>query len=82
MAAYAVFAKQKLQKLKVEFEEENNMKTKEEIINILTDTLCYAYCDNCGNDMDEDLCGDCHRKYQNWELSKDAAEKIADEILK
>ena len=60
----------------------NNMKTKEEIINILTETLCYAYCDNCGNGMDEDLCGDCHRKYQNWKLSRDAAEKIADEILK
>ena len=60
----------------------DNMKTKEEIINILTDALCYAYCDNCGNGMDEDLCGDCHRKYQNWKLSRDAAEKIADEILK
>lgn len=57
------------------------MKTKEEIIKILTETLCYAYCDNCGNDMDEDLCGDCHRKYQNWKLSRDAAGKIADEIL-
>lgn len=59
----------------------NDMKTKEEITNILTETLCYAYCDNCGNDMNEDLCGDCHRKYQNWKLSVDVAEKIADEIL-
>lgn len=67
--------------INVEFDWGNNMKTKEEITNILTETLCYAYCDNCGNNMDEDLCGDCHRKYQNWKLSVEVAEKIADEIL-
>ena len=57
------------------------MKTKKEIIEILVDELCYAYCDNCGNKMDEDLCDGCHRKYQNWKLGKKAAEKIADKIL-
>ena len=64
------------------FKLEGNMKTKKEIVKILMENLCYAYCDNCGNDMDENLCGDCHRKYQNWKLSRTAAEKIADEILK
>ena len=58
------------------------MKTKEEIINILTETLCYAYCDNCGNGMVEELCYGCHRKNQRWKLSRDTAGKIADEILK
>ena len=60
------------------------MKTKEEIIKILVDELCYAYCDNCGNkgcDEEDNPCEFCHRKYQSWKLSKDTAEKIADEIL-
>ena len=46
------------------------------------DELSSIYCYNCKNDLDEDLCGDCHRKYMNWRLSESAAEEIADKIMK
>lgn len=54
---------------------------KEKIIGILMDELSFVYCFNCANDLDEDLCGDCHRKYMNWKLSESSAEKIADAII-
>lgn len=54
---------------------------KKKIIDILMDELSSVYCFNCGNNLDEDLCGDCHRKYMNWLLSESAAEEIADKIL-
>ncbi len=61
------------------------MKTKEEIVRILVDELCYAYCDNCGNyecnDVEDNPCEFCHRKYQSWKISEETAEKIADKIL-
>lgn len=50
---------------------------KKEIIEILMETLSYAYCDNCGT---ED-CDDCHRKYQSWSLGFNTAECIADKII-
>lgn len=56
------------------------------IVKILTDELCYCYCDNCefGNwDKYQDReCDDCHRKYQNWRLSENTARMIADKIIK
>ena len=59
---------------------------KEKIAKILTDELSYCYCDNCefGNwDKCQDTrCDDCHRKYQNWRLSQNTAEEIADKIIK
>lgn len=59
---------------------------KEKIVNILTSELSYCYCDNCKyGDWDkyqDDYCFDCHRKYQNWELSPDTAAEIAEQILK
>lgn len=54
---------------------------KEKIIDILRNELSSVYCFNCENDLDEDLCGDCHRKYMNWRLSKSSAEEITDKIL-
>lgn len=45
------------------------------------DELSFVYCFNCANDLDDDLCGDCHRKYMNWRLSKSSAEEITDKIL-
>lgn len=56
------------------------MTGKEQIIKILLDTLCYAYCDNCGCKTDEE-CGVCYRKYQNWRLGESTAAEIADKIL-
>lgn len=62
---------------------ENN---KEKIIDILTSELSYCYCDNCKyNDYEQygdKYCRDCHRKYQNWALSPDTAEELADQIIK
>lgn len=59
---------------------------KEKIINILIDELCYCYCDNCEyNNWDkyqDNECDECHRKYQNWKLSKDTAAQIAEQIIK
>lgn len=54
---------------------------KEKITKLLMDELSSIYCYNCKNDLDEDLCGDCHRKYMNWLLSESAAEEITDKIL-
>lgn len=54
---------------------------KEKIIHILTNSLSYVYCDNCANNIDDDLCKNCHRKYMNWELNADYADTIADKIL-
>lgn len=45
---------------------------------IMTDTLSYAYCDNCGTE--DRFCDECHRKSQNWSLGNNTAEKIAKEI--
>lgn len=49
----------------------------QKITKLLTSTLSYAYCDNCGT---ED-CDDCHRKYQSWSLSENTAESLAIEIV-
>lgn len=56
--------------------------TKSKIVDILREELSSVYCYNCEKNMDEDLCGNCHRKYMNWSLSHKAAESIAEEILK
>lgn len=55
---------------------------KEKAIEILTDELSYAYCDNCANGISFENCDDCHRKYQNWALDKDTAAYIIDRIVK
>ena len=62
---------------------QNNIKDR--IVKILTDELCYCYCDNCefGNwDKYQDTrCDDCHRKYQNWRLSENTAKIITKQII-
>ena len=61
-------------------------KDKEKIINILTSNLSYCYCDNCEywhwDRYEDNHCSDCHRKYQNWQLSSYTAAEIAEQILK
>ena len=63
---------------------QNNIKDR--IAKILTDELCYCYCDNCEfGDWDkyqDTKCDNCYRKYQNWRLSKDTAKSIAKRIIK
>ena len=59
---------------------------KEKITKILTDELCYCYCDNCKycdyETYGDRFCDECHRKYSNWKLSQNTAAIIADEIIK
>lgn len=59
----------------------NNTDNKTAIVDILLSYLSYVYCHNCENDLDDDKCGDCHRKYMNWRLSHGCAEEIANEIV-
>ena len=40
----------------------------------------YVYCHNCAKHLDEDKCGDCHRKYMNWSVSKEAVENVINAI--
>lgn len=54
-------------------------------INFIYEELNEAYCYNCRGDSEddecEDRCEDCHRKEQNWAISKGEAEYIAKKIL-
>ena len=54
---------------------------RKKIIDILMNELSSVYCFNCVDDLDDDLCRDCHRNYMNWRLSESAAEEITDKIL-
>lgn len=45
-------------------------------VDAIYDAFSYAYCDNCEKEMNEDLCEDCHRKYQNWSASKKTIERV------
>ena len=49
-------------------------------IDAIYETFCYAYCDNCEKEMNEDFCGDCHRKYQNWAASKKIISKTINSL--
>lgn len=62
--------------------------TRNEISDLIYGRLDYAYCDNCRfqygdtTSFDEDYhpCEDCHRKEQNWAISKNEADRIAELI--
>ena len=60
-------------------------KTVEKMVNVLTDTLSYCYCDNCKygdyEKYGERHCDDCHRKYVSWALSPETAEEIVNKII-
>ena len=58
----------------------NDLISRKDAIDAVYKDFCYAYCDNCENDLDENLCGDCHRKYQNWKASKKSVEKTINRI--
>ena len=57
------------------------MKTAKEISDIIYESLGYAYCDNCRNAWDENNCDDCHRKYQNWAISREHCDHLAEKIV-
>lgn len=54
---------------------------KEEIIKILNSHVGCAYCHNCQNKDNDNICDYCNRKSFNWELSENTAENIANEII-
>lgn len=58
------------------------MKTRREIVDILCDEFVELFCENCEcKSMNPIYCADCDLKNCNWELSRKAAARIADEIL-
>jgi len=54
--------------------------SRQSAIDAIYDAFSYAYCDNCEKHMDEDLCGDCHRKYQNWAASRNVIENTINSL--
>lgn len=58
----------------------NDIISRQAAIDAIYETFCYAYCDNCEKEMNEDLCGDCHRKYQNWSASKKIISKTINSL--
>lgn len=58
----------------------NDLISRQAAIDAIYETFCYAYCDNCEKEMNEDLCGDCHRKYQNWAASKKIISKTINSL--
>lgn len=55
---------------------------KEKISKILYDEFTSVYCNTCEDKGVEKQCDYCHRKYMNWSLSKEAADIIAEKIMK
>ena len=58
----------------------NDIISRQAAIDAIYETFCYAYCDNCEKAMDENLCDDCHRKYQNWAASKKIISKTINSL--
>lgn len=60
--------------------------TLSEAVKFIYDELNEAYCYNCRGDSEDDKykdnrCEGCHRKEQNWAISKGEAEYVARKIL-
>ena len=63
------------------------MSKKELVSKLIYDYVDYMYCDNCRfntelQEESENACGDCHRKYNGWGISRRAADTISEKILK
>ena len=56
---------------------------RDKIVQFIYNYLDWAYCDNCRYDNSEQNtnCEYCHRQCIDWEISKAAAEEIADGIM-
>ena len=57
------------------------MKNKEQIVELLTNSLSSVYCNTCDYADEEDYCDYCHRKSMNWSIAPWFAEALADAIL-
>lgn len=53
----------------------------DQITEYLKDQLHCVYCDTCRLSPFEAGCGDCHRKYMNWEASEAFCRRMARDIL-
>jgi hypothetical protein len=56
------------------------------ISDLIYNEFDYVYCDTCRYDNNEngdiDPCEDCHRKYNEWAVSRIESDCIADKIIK
>lgn len=57
------------------------MKNKEQIVELLMNSLSSVYCNTCNYTDEEDYCDYCHRKSMNWSIAPWFAENLADAIL-
>lgn len=60
---------------------ENKDEFMKQFTDYIENELSSVYCYNCkgnDNDVEQDFCDDCHRKYMNWEISDYTANKIAE----
>ena len=57
------------------------MKNKEQIVELLMNSLFSVYCNTCNYVDDEDYCDYCHRKSMEWSIAPWFAEELADAIL-
>lgn len=52
----------------------------DKLVDIIYKAFSYAYCDNCEQNLDSDLCETCYRKYINWSASKEYIKNIVNSI--
>lgn len=45
------------------------MKNKEQIVELLINSLSSVYCNTCNYTDEEDYCDYCHRKSMNWSIA-------------
>ena len=57
------------------------MKNKEQIVELLMNSLSSVYCNTCNYADEEDYCDYCHRKSMEWSIAPWFAESLADAIL-
>ena len=62
--------------------DENYIKLKTKIKNLLMKQFTDVYCDTCyGNENEYEHCEDCHRKNMEWCISHKTADNLAKEII-
>lgn len=63
---------------------ENKDEFMKQFTDYIENELSSVYCYNCkgnDNDVEQDFCDDCHRKYMNWSISENAKNGIAEKAI-
>ena len=55
---------------------------KEKISDVMYDEFMVVYCNSCEHRYKDEPCEDCHRKNMRWSLSREAANEVAEKIMK